>query len=59
MTQVASPETARADFDGVTVDAVHGRPMRWPRDGQQFWAEFDDPDWDRPRQPRRGSSARW
>ncbi len=46
MTQVASPETVRADFAGVQVDAVHGRPMRLTRDGGRFFAEFDDPDWD-------------
>lgn len=45
MTQVASPETVRADFNGVEVDAVHGRPMRLTRDGSRFFAEFDDPDW--------------
>jgi hypothetical protein len=46
MTQVASPETVRADFGGVQVDAVHGRPMRLTRDAGRFFAEFDDPDWD-------------
>lgn len=54
MTQVATPESVRADFDGVVVDAVHGRPMRLERRGGEFWAEFDDPVWpgdprDRPR----------
>ncbi len=44
MTQVATAETARADFGGVTVAGVHGRPMRLEQDGQQLWAEFDDPD---------------
>jgi hypothetical protein len=44
MTQVATPETVRADFDGVHVDDVPGRPMRLERRGRQFWAEFDDPD---------------
>jgi hypothetical protein len=44
MTQVATPETAVADFDNVTVDAVHGRPMRLQRAGRELWAEFDDPD---------------
>ena len=28
MTQVATPDTAVADFDDVTIAAVHGRPMR-------------------------------
>ena len=54
MTQVATPESVRADFDQVVVDAVHGRPMRLERRGDEFWAEFDDPGWegdprDRPR----------
>jgi hypothetical protein len=44
MTQVATPETARANFDGVTVNGVHGRPMRLERRGQELWAAFDDPD---------------
>lgn len=44
MTQVASSESVRADFAGVQVDAVHGRPMRLGRDGPRFFAEFDDPD---------------
>ena len=54
MTQVATPESVRADFDQVVVDAVHGRPMQLERRGDEFWAEFDDPGWegdprDRPR----------
>ena len=31
MTQVATPDTVRADFDGVQVDAVHGDPMHQGR----------------------------
>ena len=46
MTQVATPKTVRADFDGVVVDAVPGRPMRLERRGDEFWAEFDDPGWE-------------
>lgn len=46
MTQVAGPGAVRADFDGVTVDGVHGRPMTLTvRDGR-YRAAFDDPDWD-------------
>ena len=45
MTQVAAPETVRADFDDVRVSDVQGRPMRLQRRGREFWAEFDDPDW--------------
>jgi hypothetical protein len=44
MTQVASPETVVADFNGVTVVHVHGRPMMLERRGREFWATFDDPD---------------
>jgi len=43
MTQVASPETVRADFDGVRLD-VDGRSLRLERRDDEFWAEFDDPD---------------
>jgi hypothetical protein len=45
MTQVATPETVRADFNGVRVTGVQGRPMVLERRGNEFWAEFDDPDW--------------
>lgn len=43
MTQVATPQTVLADFDGVRVDDVHGAPMRLERRGDEFWAEFNDP----------------
>ena len=46
MTQVATPESVRADFDGVVVDLAPGRPMRLERRGDEFWAEFDDPGWE-------------
>ena len=54
MTQVATPETVRADFDGVVVEEVRGRPMQLERRGDEFWAEFDDPGWEGPpsRRPR-------
>lgn len=45
MTQVATPETVRADFDGVQVPGEHGGPMTLRRQGDEFWAEFTDPDW--------------
>ncbi len=48
MTQVATPRTVRADFDQTTIAHVHGRAMRLERTGEQFWAEFDDPDWEGP-----------
>ena len=46
MTQVATPESVLADFDGVRISAEHGGPMTLERRGDEFWAEFDDPDWD-------------
>ena len=52
MTQVATPETVRADFDGVRVANTHGRPMLLERDGDDFWAEFDDPGWEGPEAQR-------
>ena len=48
MTQVATPETVRADFDGVVVAETAGAPMRLERRGDEFWAEFDDPGWEGP-----------
>jgi hypothetical protein len=45
MTQVASPETVRSDFNNTMVPAVHGRAMQLERRGRELWAEFDDPDW--------------
>ena len=48
MTQVAAPDTVRADFDGVVVDDVPGQPMRLERRDAEFWAEFDDPGWEGP-----------
>src|SRR5262245_58823027 len=41
MTQVATPQTIRADFDHARVDAVYGKPMQLERRGSDFWAEFD------------------
>ena len=54
MTQVATPETALTSFDGLTIDNVHGRPMRLSTRGRELWAEFDDPDSPEPseRRPR-------
>ncbi len=48
MTQVAGPDTVRADFDDVVVPAVPGRPMHLERRGDEFWATFDDPGWQDP-----------
>ena len=52
MTQVATPDTVRADFDGVRVAHTHGRPMWLERDGDEFWANFDDPGWEGPEPER-------
>jgi hypothetical protein len=46
MTQLATPRTVLADFDAGPVAAVQGRPMNVERRGDEFWAEFDEPDWD-------------
>ena len=47
MTQVAvTPDTVRADFNGVRVTDVPGNPIALQRRGREFWAEFGDPDWD-------------
>ena len=48
MTQVATAETVRADFDDVVVTETAGAPMRLERRGDEFWAEFDDPGWEGP-----------
>ena len=53
MTQLATSKSVRASFDGVTVSAVQGAPMRLERRGAQYWAEFDDPDWVGEKQPPR------
>ncbi len=52
MTQVATAETVRANFDAVRVADVDGRPMLLARRDTEFWAEFDDPDWHREDGPR-------
>ncbi len=45
MTQVATSDTVRADFDGTTVADVAGAPMQLQRRPRgEFWATFDDPD---------------
>ena len=46
MTQIATPESARADFDQVVVTDTGGGTMLLERRGRELWAEFDDPDWD-------------
>jgi hypothetical protein len=44
MTTVASPNTIRADFSNLTVDTSVAGDMRLSRAGDQFMAEFADPD---------------
>jgi hypothetical protein len=46
MTQLATPDAVRADFDGVRVSGVQDAAMLLERRGDEFWAEFDDPDQD-------------
>jgi cytochrome c554/c'-like protein len=57
MTQVATLQTVVPAFDNVRIDNVYGGPMRLERRGDEFWADFGDPDWDatgeRPRIMRR------
>jgi hypothetical protein len=45
MTQLAAPETVRADFDGVRV-SLRGDTISLERRGKELWAEFEDPDRD-------------
>jgi hypothetical protein len=44
MTQIATPQTVATSFDGVTVDAIAGEPIRLEQQGQQLFAAFADPD---------------
>jgi len=48
MTQIATPQTVQANFDGTRIADVQGQPMLLQRRGDEFWAEFDDPDGGRP-----------
>lgn len=52
MTQLATPQTVLADFDAGPVTGVQGRPMITARRGDEYWAEFDEPDWDSSLGPR-------
>ena len=45
MTRVATPETVRADFDGVTLE-LFGHEIALERTGDEFWAEMVDPDFE-------------
>ena len=46
MTQLATDQTVRADFNGVLVDAIPGSPIELERRGNEFWARFNDPGWE-------------
>jgi hypothetical protein len=59
MTQIASPETVAASFDGVTVDAVPGEPMILEQRGRALWAEFVDPDADQLSTRRTSDGDQW
>ena len=45
MTTVATPETVIPGFDGVEVTGSDG-DYHLTQQGQDLWAEMDDPDWD-------------
>jgi len=45
MTQIASPEAVKGDFDGVTL-ASRGRSYHLERVGDEFWVDMVDPDWE-------------
>lgn len=44
MTQAATPETVRADFNDVTLES-NGYSYRLSRRGDEFWVELPDLDW--------------
>jgi predicted CXXCH cytochrome family protein len=44
MTQIASPESVRGNFNGVDL-ALDGDVYRLQRRGEEFWVEMADPDW--------------
>ncbi len=44
MTQVASPESVRGNFNGVDLK-LDGEVYRLQRRGEEFWIEMVDPDW--------------
>jgi predicted CXXCH cytochrome family protein len=45
MTQVASPESVRGDFEDVQL-AARGREYSLYRDGDEFWIRMADPEWE-------------
>ncbi len=44
MTQVASPESVRGNFEGVSLE-LDGEVYRLQHRGDEFWVEMTDPDW--------------
>src|SRR5215831_7621890 len=44
MTQVATIEAVRANFDHVLVNDVPGNPIQLEKRGSEFWAMLNDPD---------------
>ena len=45
MTQVVSPETVVAPFEGEVLES-RGRAYRFSREGDEFFVDMVDPDWD-------------
>ena len=44
MTQIASPESVRGDFENVTL-TLDGDVYRLERKGDEFWVDMVEPDW--------------
>ncbi len=44
MTQYASPESVRGDFDHGTLEHL-ATPITVSREADEYWVEMDDPDW--------------
>ncbi len=45
MTQAASPTSVVGDFENVTL-TLRNRSYRLYRNGDEFWVDMEDPDWD-------------
>ena len=48
MTQLATPQTVVPSFDGIRIGNVYGGVVRLERQGDEFLANFADPDWNEP-----------
>jgi predicted CXXCH cytochrome family protein len=55
MTQYATPESVRADFDNVTF-RLEGETYFLERRGNEFWVQMNDPDWKLMSPAHRGNS---